>query len=216
VHLDDLDGCHVVSGEMSLILVVEVQVIGLGWMHTPPLDGGHTVPSDGMTAEGFAGERCAEMKLDAMLCNYAETVNNLLYLSGGGVNTTEVPSGTPPYVVNLGFGLIVTVPPGEVGKSHELYIELVDEHGQAIALPRAEGIAKPLRVVINFTVEAKVAEAEDDEHAVALAANLQGLPLPEPGRYEFVLSIRGRELCRLGFRVRATPFAAETGTSALR
>lgn len=154
-----------------------------------------------VSSEGGAG-----VKLDAMLCNYAETVNNLLYLSGGGINTTEIPSGTPPYALNLGFGLIVTVPPGEVGKSHDLYIELVDEHDQAVALPRADGSEKPLKVVINFAVDATtVLEADDDDQTVALAANLQGLPLPDPGRYEFVLSIGGQELRRLGLRVRAHP-----------
>jgi hypothetical protein len=43
-----------------------------------------------------------------------------------------------------------------------------------------------------------VAETEGDDQTVALAANLT-LPLPDPGRYEFVLSIDGQELRRLGF-----------------
>ena len=144
------------------------------------------------------------MKLDAILCNYAETANNLLYVSGGGVNATHVPPGAPPpYAVNLGFGLIVTVPWEQTGKSHEVHVELVDERNRPVALPRPDGAAQPLKLTITFTVEQSAPTTEGDEQTVALAANLGGLPLPDPGRYEFVVSIGGSELRRLGFRVQA-------------
>jgi hypothetical protein len=144
------------------------------------------------------------MKLDAMLCNHAETANNLLYVSGGGVNTTHVPAAAPgPYAVNLGFGMIVTVPWEEIGKAHEVHIELVDGNGNPVALARDAAEPKPLEIVISFSIDAGAPETEGDDQTVALAANLGGVPLPDPGKYEFVLSIGGQELRRLGFRVAA-------------
>lgn len=36
------------------------------------------------------------MRVDAILCNHAEAVNNQLYLSGGGINVCYFPPGAPP------------------------------------------------------------------------------------------------------------------------
>jgi hypothetical protein len=35
-----------------------------------------------------------QIQIDALLCNHAESVNNLLYISGGGIGSTLVPPGT--------------------------------------------------------------------------------------------------------------------------
>ena len=147
------------------------------------------------------------MKLDAILCNHAETANNLLFVSGGGINVANVRAGAPaPYGVNLAFGLIVTVPWEEVGNRHAVHIELFGDDGQPTVLPSppsTEDAATPFWFDLGFNAEATPTQTEGDDQVIALAANLVGLPFPKLGKYEFVLSIAGREHRRIPFRVQA-------------
>jgi hypothetical protein len=142
------------------------------------------------------------MQIDAILCNHAEAVNNLLYIAGGGVNLAQVPPGlNPPYVINLGIGIMVTVPWGKTNQQHKVEIDLITEDGQAFQLPIGPNLMRPLHIELAFNVGRPAGITVGDDQVVCLAANLPGLPMPAFGKYEFIVRIDGHDERRLGYRV---------------
>jgi hypothetical protein len=141
------------------------------------------------------------MQIDAILCNHAEAVNNLLYIAGGGVEIGFVPPGTnPPYVLNLGIGIMVTVPWGKTNQQHEVQVELLSEDGQPVQLPVGPGLTRTLNVKLAFNIGRPPGLTVGDDQHVCLAANLPGLPLPALGKYEFIVRIDGHDERRLAYR----------------
>lgn len=146
------------------------------------------------------------MELDVVLCNHAEAVNNLLYLSGGGINFSYAPPGAPPpYGVTIGIGLLVTVPWQQTNQQHTAELTLVTEDGAPVAMPTGPDTTGPLSVTMGFNVGRPANVVPGDDQIVALAANLIGLPFPGYGKYEFLLSVDGNPERRLGFRVAPQP-----------
>ena len=144
------------------------------------------------------------MQIDAILCNHAEAVNNLLYISGGGIEVTFVSPGTdPPYVVNVGIGIMVTVPWDQTNRQHQVDIELVSEDGQPVQFANGPEAPRPLRGQLVFNVGRPAGIALGDVQHVCLAANLPGLPMPALGKYEFIVRIDGNDGRRLPYRVSA-------------
>ena len=143
-----------------------------------------------------------KMQIDAILCNHAEAVNNLLYISGGGISATLVPPGTnPPYIVNLGIGIIVTVPWNLTDQQYEVEIQLVTEDGQPVLVPLSPGSTQPVQIRLAFYVGRPPTITIGDDQQVCLAANMPGLPFAALGKYEFIVRIDGNNERRLPFRV---------------
>ena len=143
-----------------------------------------------------------KMQIDAILCNHAEAVNNLLYISGGGISATLVPPGTnPPYIVNLGIGIIVTVPWNLTGRQHEVEIQLVTEDGQQVQVPSAPGSTLAVHARLAFNVGRPPTITIGDDQQVCLAANMPSLPFDALGKYEFIVRTDGNNERRLPFRV---------------
>jgi hypothetical protein len=143
-----------------------------------------------------------KMQIDAILCNHAEAVNNLLYISGGGISGTLVPPGShPPYVVNIGIGILVTVPWNLSNQQHEAEIQLVAEDGQPVLVPAAPGSTQPVHLRLAFNVGRPPTMTIGDDQQVCLAANMPGLPLDALGKYEFIVRTDAHNERRLPFRV---------------
>lgn len=143
-----------------------------------------------------------QIQIDALLCNHAESVNNLLYISGGGIGSTLVPPGTnPPYTVSLAIGITVTVPWSLSNQQHELEIQLVTEDGQPALVPTATGSTEPVHVRLAFNVGRPPTITIGDEQQVCMAANLPGLPLTTLGKYEFIIRVDGTNERRLPYRL---------------
>jgi hypothetical protein len=144
--------------------------------------------------------------VDAILCNHAEAVNNLLYVSGGGINACNFPPGAPPpYGINVGLGMLITVPWTQTNQQHKVQVQLHSEDGEEVALPTGAGSTEPLRLEIAFNVGRPPVIQPGDDQVVALATNLNALPLPAVGKYEFVISVDGSPERRLGLRLQPEP-----------
>jgi hypothetical protein len=142
------------------------------------------------------------MDVDAMLCNHAEAVNNQLYISGGGIEIGFVPPGAaPPYVVNVGIGILLTVPWGGTNQQHQLEVELLTEDGQPVQIQTGPETHENLKVQMAFNVGRPAGVTVGDDQHVCLAANLPGLPLPAFSKYEFVIRIDGHDERRLAYRL---------------
>jgi hypothetical protein len=143
-----------------------------------------------------------QMQIDALLCNHAESVNNLLYISGGGIGSTLVPPGTnPPYTVNLAIGIMVTVPWNLSNQQHELEVQLVTEDGQPVLVSSAPDSAQPVQLRVAFNVGRPPTITIGDDQQVCLAANMPGLPLAALGKYEFIIRVNGSNERRLPYRL---------------
>jgi hypothetical protein len=146
------------------------------------------------------------VKIDAMLSNYAEVSNNLLYISGGGIDMGHVPPGmAPPYAVNLALGMVVTVPWEKTNQQHTVDIVLMTEDGEEVQVPLVDGTAGPVRMQLAFNVGRPPTMSAGDDQRVALAANFPGLPLPWLGAYVFVLRIDGSDENSIRYRLVSAP-----------
>lgn len=146
------------------------------------------------------------MNLDAILCNHAEAVNNLLYISGGGIDAGFVqPGANPPYLINIGIGIMVTVPWEQTNQQHAVEIELVDADGHVVQLTTGPDTTSPLQVKLTFNIGRPATVALGDDQHVCLAANLPGLPLPALGKYGFIVRVDGFDERKLGYRLALPP-----------
>lgn len=146
------------------------------------------------------------MEIDVILCNHAETGENKLYLTGGGVNLCFI-GPTPPHVISLGIGNVIHVPYQMTNQPHELKVRLVDEDGQSVRpfLPETPDQAEPVEVRMPFNIGRPPMIAVGDEQTIAVAANFVNLPLEKPGLYTFIIEIDGVEMRRLPFRATTPP-----------
>lgn len=69
-----------------------------------------------------------------ILANHVESVNGLLYISGGGwtEHYRRVKPGGPPPVSHFGVGVSVLVPWHETNESHQLSIQIENEDATAV------------------------------------------------------------------------------------
>lgn len=148
------------------------------------------------------------MQIDAILCNHAEAVNNLLYIAGGGIEQAMIaPGNAPPYTVTVGIGIMITVPWGQTNQQHTVEIELLGEDGESVQLPNGPDSTGPVQMLLTFNVgRGPLLTVGDDQH-VCLAANIPVLPMPAFGKYEFVVRLDGHDERRLPIRVVPTPGA---------
>jgi hypothetical protein len=179
----------------------------------PHLLDGHPVALDGhpvcydtvIPSEPQAGLEPL-VQIDAILCNHAEAVNNLLYIAGGGIEIAFAqPGSSPPYVCNLGIGIMVTVPWNQTNRQHIVDVELISEDGQPVQVPVAPEVTQPVHARLAFNVGRPPGLTVGDDQHVCLAASLPGLPMPSLGKYEFIIRVDGHDERRLPYRVMPAP-----------
>ena len=142
------------------------------------------------------------MKVTAMLCNHAEVQNNLLYLSGAGIDRSIAPPGSPgPWGINVGIGLIVTVPWTATNEQHRVLVSFVDADGHPVRVPTSPDTEDDFRAEMVFNVGRPPELSVGDEQSVALAINLPGLPLRKLGQYRFNIEVDGSPATDLPYRL---------------
>jgi hypothetical protein len=177
----------------------------------PHLLDGHPVCYATVIPSGPQVEPGVSVQIDAILCNHAEAVNNLLYIAGGGIEIAFAqPGSPPPYMCNLGIGIMVTVPWSQTNQQHIVDVELISEDGQPVQVPVAPDVTQPLHARLAFNVGRPAGLTVGDDQHVCLAANLPGLPMPSLGKYEFIIRVDGHDERRLPYRVMPAPGAQIT------
>jgi len=146
------------------------------------------------------------MDADVILCNHAETAENRLYLTGGGITMCFV-GPMPPHVINVALGAVIHVPYQLTNQPHIFKFSLVDEYGAAVSPFHGDDSPElpPVEVLVPFNVGRPPMISVGDEQAVALAANFINLPLAQPGLYKFAVEIDGTPIRWLPFRVLTPP-----------
>jgi hypothetical protein len=146
------------------------------------------------------------MELTAVLCNYAEAHDNMLFVSGGGIDVALIPPGAPgPYQVSVGIGLIVGVPWTATNQQHTVRVELQDADGHPVEVQQGPDQRGPFEGVIAFNVGRPPHLEAGQSQSVALAINVAVLPIDELGQYVFAVSIDGTEMSRLRYRLATQP-----------
>lgn len=142
------------------------------------------------------------MELTAILCNHAEAQNNLLYVSGGGIDRAFVPANTSgPWNINLAIGINISVPWNETNNEHTLTVDLVDFDSHPVLVPNGIDTVAPVHVEAKFNVGRPPTLETGESQSISLAINLPSLPIPAIGNYSFILEVDGNELRRLSYRV---------------
>lgn len=133
-----------------------------------------------------------------LLADSAQSLNNKLYILGGGWSITG-PAPTPSAIA-----IKLDIPWDQTNQKHEWTLDLLDADGEPVQLPTPEGEQK-IQVSGEFEVGRPPGLPAGTPIDLSLAINLGPLPLPQGARYLWRLSIDGRtdENWQLGFMVRA-------------
>ena len=146
------------------------------------------------------------MELTAILCNHVEAQNNLLYVSGGGIDRAFVPANTPgPWGISLGIGINISVPWTQTNQEHVLMVDLVDSDSNPVFVPTGNDSEGPLHAEMRFNVGRPPHLLIGESQSMSLAINMPALPIRRLGTYIFVLLVDGTELRRITFSVIAAP-----------
>jgi len=142
------------------------------------------------------------MEVTALLCNHAESQNNLLYVSGGGIDRANIPPGVPPpWNVSLALAINLRVPWTQTNQDHALTVDLVDADGQPVMVPTGPDESQPFHAELHLNVGRPPGLVVGDAQSVSAAINVPGLPLTKLGMYSFSIAINGTEMERLNYRV---------------
>jgi uncharacterized protein DUF6941 len=135
------------------------------------------------------------MKLDwAMLANYAEVREGLVFVTGGGIDTVQTQQ--LPAVLNATILVRLLLHRTEANKQHSLELEITDEDGNTIAKVQA-GVMVPVApdVPVGWDIPSMV------------ALNIHGLQLAKEGRYAVEISADNVHLRTLNLRTKVNPYA---------
>jgi hypothetical protein len=122
------------------------------------------------------------MKVIMLLADAAQTVDNKLYILGGGWSITG-PAPSPSAVA-----LKIEVPWDQTNKKHTFELSLFDADGQAVMASTPEG-ERPIQIGGEFEVGRPAGLAPGIPIDVALAFNFGPMPLPPGGRFTWRLAI---------------------------
>jgi hypothetical protein len=136
-----------------------------------------------------------DIELDAFLADSVTSVQGKLYALGAGWNRIGV-AQFPARHDRIGIGLLFRVPAGSPVEARRFELRLIGPPGQDLMLG-----AGPNGPVNRIGGEFTAGGAEDQ--IVPIALNLNGLALPVPGDYRFVISIGGEETRTLPFTAQA-------------
>jgi hypothetical protein len=146
------------------------------------------------------------MEVTAILCNHAEAVNNLLFVSGGGIDQMMVQPGQPaPWATSLGIGLSVQVPWTATNQEHTVVVSLLDADGHPVVVQTGPETHQDFGVELKFNVGRPPLLKVGASQTVQLAVNVPILPFEKLGVYEFVVAIDGTEQKRLPYTVSGPP-----------
>jgi len=145
------------------------------------------------------------MKIDAMLCDYAQVHAGKLFVSGAAVNLMGTSSRQGPHGINVYVAVLITVPWEATGAPHRMRVTLDSAGGNRIALadpPPGESlsVADHGAFLVDFSV-ARAPQMQTGEDALVAVALPLAVGVPTLGGYSLALAIDGVELNRLGFRV---------------
>jgi len=131
------------------------------------------------------------MKLEwAMLANHAETLSGLAYVSGGGIDTVNVPSLPAQFVgaIAIRFGLH----PSEIDRQHVIEMRIVAEDGETVITlnGQLQPVARNPDMPIGWFYPA------------VLSFNIAGLRLPRVGQYSVDILADGVHVASLPLRVK--------------
>ncbi|SRR6266705_5998860 len=116
-----------------------------------------------------------------ILANHVESVNGLLYVSGGGWTTHNrvFTTGSPPPLSHLGLALIIAIPWHETNRNHNLVIEIRDEDAN---------------VLVNIAAQINMGRLPGMRPGTIQYPNI-GLPMnltfPHAGGYEIIARVDG-------------------------
>ena len=145
-----------------------------------------------------------EIEVDAFLADSVTSVQGKLYALGAGWNRIGV-AQFPARHDRIGIGLLFRVPAGSPAEPRRFDVRLTGPQGQDVML--GAGQDGPVnRISGEFTA------GGEQEQIVPIALNLNGLALPSPGEYRFVVQIRGEDAKVLPFTVQSLPNAAGAGS----
>lgn len=118
-----------------------------------------------------------------ILANHVESVNGLLYISGGGWNNHNrlVAPGNPPPVSHLGLALIIAVPWHQTNRVHSVTIEFRDEDATVIGSVNAQ---------INVGRPPTLRPGSIQYPTIGLPMDIL---FPHTGGYEIVARVDGQE-----------------------
>ncbi len=134
----------------------------------------------------------------AFLCDYASVREGLLHVLGGGI--TRVWRDEFPSPLGVGLAIVFELHRMELGRPHEVHIEIRDEDGGALAEIRG-----------GFGADATPAMRPHEGILVPFAIGLHGLPVQKHGDYEATIAVDGQFKRALQFSVRPS---AEKSTPA--
>lgn len=137
------------------------------------------------------------MKVTMLLADAAQTVDNKLYILGGGWSVTG-PEPAPSAVA-----LKIEVPWDQTNKKHSFELSLLDADGQAVVAPTPEG-ERAIQVSGEFEVGRPVGLPPGVPIDVAMAFNFGPMPLPPGGRFTWRLAIdkQSKEEWQVSFSTR--------------
>ncbi len=140
-----------------------------------------------------------------MLADAAQSVDNKLFILGGGWSVTG------PGPTTMAIALKIEVPWDQTNRRHQWRIELVDADGQQALLPSPAG-PQALVLTGDFEVGRPAGTPEGTPIDLALAVNLAAVPFPADQRLVWKLWIDDDtdEDWELRFTTRPAP-AAEPG-----
>lgn len=147
-----------------------------------------------------------EITVEAFLADSVVNPDGKLYVQGGGWNvlhTFALPFRQP----RIGIGVIIRVPYQlATNESHQFEVRLENADGRQVPLGDAPpGAAVPdgkiRKIGGAFPVGRPPGILPGDEQSVAIAVNIDALTIEQPGVYRFVISVDGRDLKILRFRV---------------
>ncbi len=128
------------------------------------------------------------MRLDwATLANAAEARDGLLYLQGAGWDAAIRSSYPAPFLGALAMRLIFH--PRELGRPHELMVELVTADGQDVIPPIRH------RVEVRLSAE----HPTHEEVPYPIAVNVSALSIESPGTYALEVFLDDTHLKTLTF-----------------
>ena len=133
------------------------------------------------------------MKLDwAMLANFAEVREGLVFVVGGGIDTVNTPQLPAPLNATILVRLLLHRT--EANKQHSLELEITDEDGNSLA-----------KVQAGFMVANIPDLPVGWEIPGMFALNVHGLQLAREGRYAIEISADNVHLRTLNLRTKVNP-----------
>lgn len=127
----------------------------------------------------------------AFLCDYASVREGLLHILGGGI--TRIWRDEFPSPLGVGLAVMFELHRMELGRPHEVAIEIRDEDGASLAEIRG-----------GFGADSIPAIGPHEKILVPLAIGLHGLQVQKHGDYEATIAVDGQYKRTLQFAVRPT------------